>query len=528
MADRTSVERPGVNSQPVPRGTDATDDSDMSRVSSSTNKPKTRSLWVAWAYMFDWYPSHYSKEEKRLVRKQDCIILPLCCLMFFLKWLDSSNIYNAYNSGMKEDLGLKGNQYSLFGTFYNIGYLLFEIPSTLLISRPRVSRYYPPTMEVLWSALTFAQCRLRNERDIYGIRFLLGVLATPAASGSLYLLASWYRADELFKRAGVWYVSSNVGSMAGGYLQAAAHAGLDGVGGMAGWRWLFIVDGSISLPIAVAGYFLFPGLPASPRIWWLSEDEQALARRRMEDDGVRASGKIGRKMLRRVFRHWHFYVAVLTYIFFQCTSYVAGQMIVWLKYEADMHGTWTVEEINIIPTGVQAVAITSGILATSLCMVYPIWVVISAVASVLFFANACLLAWDIPTGLHFTVYYMLGLTSCVTPILFPWVSLVMKDDAEARAFTTGAMMTFGWIFFSFYPITVFPIIEGPRWRKGFTVNTIFVFVWWSLFMLGQVLWRRDQKRNKVALPSEEEIAPHPDEKSGHVRVTESQGTQETA
>ncbi|KAM0275865.1 hypothetical protein ACHAQH_007337 [Verticillium albo-atrum] len=523
--DRAVTSHAETDVQPVSRSPNASNDTESIPVSSSTNKPQAKSLWVAWAYMFDWYPSHYSKEEKRLLRKQDCIILPLCCLMFFLKWLDSSNIYNAYNSGMKEDLNLKGNQYSLFGTFYNIGYLLFEIPSTLLISRPRVSRYYPPTMEVLWSALTFAQCRLRNERDIYGVRFLLGFLATPAASGSLYLLASWYRADELFKRAGVWYVSSNVGSMAGGYLQAAAHVGLDGVAGMAGWRWLFIVDGSISLPIAVAGYFFFPGLPASPRIWWLTEEEQMLARKRMKDDGVRESGKIGRKMLRRVFRHWHFYVAVLTYIFFQCTTYVSGQMIVWLKYQADTYSTWTIAEINIIPTGVQAVAITAGILATSLCMVYPIWVVISVVASVLFFANACLLAWDIPTGLHFTVYYMLGLTSCVTPILFPWVSLVMKDDAEARAFTTGAMMTFGWIFFSFYPITVFPIVEGPKWRKGFTVNTVFVFIWWSLFMLGQVLWRRDQKRKTFFRDSEEEITPHFDEKDEHVQVTEARGAE---
>lgn len=59
-----------------------------------------------------------------------------------------------------------------------------------------------------------------------------------------------------------------------------------------------------------------------------------------------------------------------------------------------------------------------------------------------------------------TVYYLLGLTSCVTPILFPWANMLMRDDNEARSFTTGAMMTIGWAFFSFYPITVFPILEG--------------------------------------------------------------------
>lgn len=74
-------------------------------------------------------------------------------------------------------------------------------------------------------------------------------------------------------------------------------------------------------------------------------------------------------------------------------------MILWLKDQADRFGMWSVEEINMIPTGVQCVSVVFGILATSLVMVYPFWAVMSVVAGVLVFANACLLAWDIPTGL---------------------------------------------------------------------------------------------------------------------------------
>lgn len=129
---------------------------------------------------------------------------------------------------------LNAARYSLFGTFYNIGYLIFEIPSMMIISRPKLARYYLPTMEVLWSILTFCQSRLQNYQQIFGLRFLLGVLETPASTGSIYLLTSWYRADEVFKRAGVWYVSSNVGAMFSGYLQAAAHKNLNGVNGLSG------------------------------------------------------------------------------------------------------------------------------------------------------------------------------------------------------------------------------------------------------------------------------------------------------
>jgi MFS family permease len=98
------------------------------------------------------------------------------------------------------------HRYSLFGTFYNVGYVITQVPAMLLLSRPRWSRWFLPGMEVAWSVLTFAQARLRSAADIYGTRFLLGVLETPVASGSLFILSSWYKPEELFKRAGLWYV----------------------------------------------------------------------------------------------------------------------------------------------------------------------------------------------------------------------------------------------------------------------------------------------------------------------------------
>lgn len=64
-----------------PRSEKSVEDGDgPGPVLSSDNKPEPRSLWVAWLYLFDWYPSHYSKEEKKLLFKLDCVILPLCCL----------------------------------------------------------------------------------------------------------------------------------------------------------------------------------------------------------------------------------------------------------------------------------------------------------------------------------------------------------------------------------------------------------------------------------------------------------------
>ena len=110
-------------------------------VSSATEKPN-RSLWIAWLYIFDvsvqlqlhfntdkdgaddtiqilqWYPSHYSPAEKKLVRKLDMVLLTLCCLCFYIKWLDQNALNSAYWSGMREELEIKGNEYDLFPPSY--------------------------------------------------------------------------------------------------------------------------------------------------------------------------------------------------------------------------------------------------------------------------------------------------------------------------------------------------------------------------------------------------------------------------
>ena len=75
-------------------------------------------------------------------------------------------------------------------------------------------------------------------------------------------------------------------------------------------------------------------------------------------------------------------------------------------------------------------------------MVYPIWAVFSVLTTFILFSNVCLLIWNIPNGLHWAVYYILGMTSAVTPILYPWVHMILKDDNEARSFTVGAMVRF--------------------------------------------------------------------------------------
>jgi ACS family pantothenate transporter-like MFS transporter len=116
-------------------------------------------------------------------------------------------------------------------------------------------------------------------------------------------------------------------------LQAAVYKGLNGVHGKAGWQWLFIMDGVISLPICLLGFFLIPDLPENSRAFYLTEDHRELAKTRMETIGRAPRKKLGWSIIKRVFSRWHVYALSVLYIIFinSNNSSSVNPFSLWLK-----------------------------------------------------------------------------------------------------------------------------------------------------------------------------------------------------
>ncbi|KGO45054.1 Major facilitator superfamily domain, general substrate transporter [Penicillium expansum] len=283
--------------------------------------------------IFNWYPSSYPAEERKLLFKLDLSILIFACLCFFVKYLDQTNISNAYVSGLKEDFGLYGNELNYFNVCYFTSYVLFQIPGLLLMSRPKLARWLLPTLEVLWGICTFAQSRVTNVHQLYALRFLVGMFEAPVFAGTHFILGSWYTGPELFKRAGTWFICNPLGSMVSGYLQAAAYTNLSGVGGMPGWRWLFVIDGIFTIPVALLGFFIFPGIPGSPRPFYMTERDVALAKERTVRAKIRQPGKMSLDVFKRSFKRWHIWVFITCYACMIICSYPSSYMSLWLKQE---------------------------------------------------------------------------------------------------------------------------------------------------------------------------------------------------
>jgi MFS family permease len=106
----------------------------------------------------------------------------------------------------------------------------------------------------------------------------------------------------------IFWLAGSIGQLFSGFLQAAAYTNLNGVHGYEGWRWLFIIDGIITVPLALLGYAFFPNLPQSgQKSWWITDVEQELSVKRMDAIGRAGKEAWTRAKVKKILSSWHFY-----------------------------------------------------------------------------------------------------------------------------------------------------------------------------------------------------------------------------
>ena len=210
---------------------------------------------------------------------------------------------------------MNANQLNLIDVAWTTGYVVGQIPSQIILTKVRPSIWIP-SCEAVWTILTFCLAAASTSNHVIAIRFFVGLAESIFYPAAHMILGSWYKPSELAKRACIFHASSAAAGMFSGYLQAGVYKGLNGVHGLPGWKWLFIMDGIISTPIFIAGFFLIPDLPENSRAFYLTSDQIALAQKRMLDVGRAPRTRLGRTAWRRIFGRWHVYFLVVLYIIF--------------------------------------------------------------------------------------------------------------------------------------------------------------------------------------------------------------------
>ncbi|KAF8914067.1 MFS general substrate transporter [Gymnopilus junonius] len=436
--------------------------------------------------------------ERLLLTKIDCFILSYCCLMYFSNYLDRSNISNAYVSGMMEELRMVGTEFNKINTIFTCGYIVGMIPNNLMLQvvSPRI---WFPSMQIVWGVLTFCTSVAKNVNQIYAIRFFQGIAESSTFVGTHYVLGSWYKPEELGKRSGIFTSSGLAGTLFSGVLQAAVYRNLNGHAGRSGWRWLFVIDGVITMPIALYGFLVFPDLPRTTRAFYLSKEERILAYERLEEVEALEQARsrpLAWNILRRILSRWRWYACSLLFaISGETESFGSNNLMgLWLK----AIGGYTIEQIDYYPSGMTAFAIVSTLVcATWTDRTQRRWPVLVYMSVALIFSSICILVWGSPTGLKFFAYYLAGASYAGQATTFAWANQICADDDQERAVVLASMNMWNNAVNAWWSIVFYPATDAPKFRKGMIAMICIcmatLVITWIVYTLERREWQKEGK-----------------------------------
>lgn len=209
--------------------------------------------------------------EQRLFRRVSRRLLPFLFLLYVVAFLDRVNIGFA-RLQMNADLGFSDTVYGTGAGIFFVGYVLFEVPSNLLLYRYG-ARTWIARILIVWGLISTAMCLVRDAGSFYFMRFLLGVGEAGFFPGVVLYLTFWYPPERRAHALACFMAAIPVAGIVGAPLSGWILETFDGARGLRGWQWLFIAEGLPALLLGVASWFWLDDGPEHAR--WLDPEQRA-------------------------------------------------------------------------------------------------------------------------------------------------------------------------------------------------------------------------------------------------------------
>jgi MFS family permease len=266
-------------------------------------------------------------------------MMPILVLMLLVNQLDRTNV-GFVEGELQADVGISATAYGLGAGLFFIGYALFEVPSNMLLERFG-ARVWLTRIMITWGLVIMAMCFIHNVTMFYVLRFLLGVAEAGFFPGAMLYITQWLPDSSRGRATAVFLGGSAAAGVVTGPITGALLE-LHGAGGIAGWRWMFGLEGAFSVLVGVAaGFFLVSRIEDAR--WLTTEEKQALRAAVVADEDVRnRAPKVSR--LRLVF---HPQVALLTGVFF-ATTLTGYAITFWLPSLIEEIGGLTSFQVGLL------------------------------------------------------------------------------------------------------------------------------------------------------------------------------------
>ncbi|MFF5983784.1 MFS transporter [Streptomyces olindensis] len=246
--------------------------------------------------------------EQRAVGKFLRRMLPILVLMLLVNQMDRTNV-GFVQDELRADVGVSATAYGLGAGLFFIGYALFEVPSNMWLERFG-ARIWLTRIMITWGAVIVAMCFIHNVWMFYALRFLLGVAEAGFFPGVLLYFTQWLPDSSRGRASAIFLGGSATAYIVTGPITGALLE-LHGAGGIAGWRWMFALEGAFSILVGfIAGFFLVSRIQDAK--WLTREEKDALSEAVARDKEARdRAPSVSRWKL-----ILHPQVAVLTAVFF--------------------------------------------------------------------------------------------------------------------------------------------------------------------------------------------------------------------
>ncbi|KZS88571.1 MFS general substrate transporter [Sistotremastrum niveocremeum HHB9708] len=257
-------------------------------------------------------PTLTAAEEKALYRKIDLRLMPILSLMYLLSFMDRGNIGNAKIQGLTTQLHLVGNEYNIALTMFFIPYCLFECPANLVLKRFRPSRWLPG-IAIVWGTVMTLMGLVKTYPQLVGVRVCLGVAEAGLFPGVVYYLTFWYPRYELQYRIGLFFGAATLAGAFSGLL-AFAISFMNGIDGLEGWSWIFIIEGCATVAVGIVAAFILVDFPSTAKFLTPEERAYVIWKKKYDNSSVGEEEHFAWRFVWAAAKDWQVWLHILIYM----------------------------------------------------------------------------------------------------------------------------------------------------------------------------------------------------------------------
>ncbi|PVH99109.1 high-affinity nicotinic acid transporter [Periconia macrospinosa] len=272
-----------------------------------------------------------AEEEKKIMHKVDKCFILLTGIMYLIKQIDVHNasivkvLQVGQPSNVLNELNMTSNQYNWVASIYGIAYIIFEAPSNLLLKR-MTPHNWQARIFLTWGIITACHAAAQNRHDMYAMRFLLGMFEAGMFPGIMAQYSSWYRTDEMGRIVTYYFCFSNVSGVVSALICYGVSY-MDGIAGLSAWRWVYLLEGIVTILFSGVVWYYLPDYPKSPRSdrWFTKREQEFIETRLPENAPLTSDPDYSTREIKSVLSEW----LIWSFMLSQTLVNLGGYALTW-------------------------------------------------------------------------------------------------------------------------------------------------------------------------------------------------------